>query len=103
MFSGAEARLRVAAAAGDLDKVQALLLGGINPVDSKNAGGSSALHLAAQRGQVAVLEELLREENSSALLDLKDLTHGESALHEAAFWGHENAVRFLLELSLIHI
>ena len=96
IFCGIEARLRVAAAAGHVDEVKALLRAGIDPGDS-NAGGSSALHLAAQRGHVKVLEELLRADTSRALLDSRDSTHGESALHEAAFWGHNEAVRFLLE------
>jgi hypothetical protein len=89
-----EAKLRGASAQGDEQTVRALLESRVN-IDAVNLGGSSALHLAARAGHDAVLELLLAKRCATA--DLPDITHGETPLHEAAFWGRTSCVAKLLE------
>jgi len=88
--------LRVAASAGEVERVRGLLAANVNILDV-NAGGQSALHLAARGGHWNVIEQLLTTSVAPVLRDLKDETHGETALHEAAFWGHAGAVHMLLQ------
>ena len=88
--------LRVAAAAGDIGRVRGLLAAHVDALEA-NAAGQSALHLAARGGHWNVIEELLATTIAPLLLDVQDKTHGETALHEAAFWGHARAVATLLQ------
>lgn len=55
--------------------------------------GESALHIAAFRGRIDVMKELLRSRPDC--FELVDKT-GRSALHSAVLGGEENAVKYIL-------
>lgn len=71
--------LHAAAVEGDVGKLETLLLSGAEQVDTCDGEGATALHLAADRGQVAAIDLLLRH---GAALDALD-GEGMSPLHYA--------------------
>jgi ankyrin repeat protein len=62
-------------------------------LDWSNAGGKSALHVAAQAGNTGFINLLC---DFGADLDLTDL-QGNTPLHYASAWGHVETVKVLLE------
>ncbi|KAI8924287.1 kinase-like domain-containing protein [Entophlyctis helioformis] len=69
------------------------------PVDAVNAAGDTALILAAKRGDVAQMMQLIE-----ATADVnKANDHGNTALHYAAFWRHHEAVEYLSKLAVINV
>jgi ankyrin repeat protein len=90
---GAPALLLAAQFAG-LDMVCALLSGGADVRAADDADdGRTALHYAALRGDVAMIDELF---GAGALVDARDHDGG-TPLHEAAAWGLTGAARALLD------
>ncbi|XP_016398403.1 ankyrin repeat domain-containing protein 50-like [Sinocyclocheilus rhinocerous] len=95
--------LAAAAHAGLVDVAALLLCRGADPLLNDNQG-QTALTLAARQGQVGVLQMLLewvQEQGSKspaaqALLEHVD-SEGWTALRSAAWGGHKEAVRLLLE------
>jgi ankyrin repeat protein len=82
-----------AAAAGDLEKVKALLKENPDLVSSKDdKAGETALHFAAVKGNKEVAEFLLTKR---AEVDAKEID-GETPLHLAAEMGHRDVVELLL-------
>ncbi|KAF7690160.1 CARD- and ANK-domain containing inflammasome adapter protein [Silurus meridionalis] len=75
---------------GDVPRLQELLKG-IN-INDTNAFSHDILHLAAEHGQVSVINLLLRQ---GAKLDLRDRM-GCTALHKASEMGHTSAVLALI-------
>lgn len=79
-----------AVSTGDVPLLQELIRG-IN-INDLNAGTGTILHLAAEHGQVSVINLLLRQ---GAKLDLRDRL-GHTALHKASEMGHAAAVGALV-------
>lgn len=75
---------------GDMPLLQELIRG-IN-INDGNASCGTILHLAAEHGQVSVINFLLRQ---GAKLDLRDCL-GRTALHKASEMGHTSAVAALV-------
>jgi ankyrin repeat protein len=117
--------LQEAAASGNTDIVQLLLISGANP-NHRARDGWSALHWAAEEGHLRTVDYLLNNRPDvnatssygtsplhcaangghyhivSLLLEsgadpLKSTCHGWTALHHAAFMGHSHVVQRLLE------
>ncbi|XP_071508793.1 uncharacterized protein [Diadema antillarum] len=65
-------------------------------VSMANAEGNTCAHIAASKGSVAVVKELLRF-NRNGVCTAKNKTNGSSALHLAAAGGHKEVVRVLLD------
>ena len=88
-------RLRSAAKKGHVCGVRALLEVGANP-NSKDRGGKTALHWAAETGQARVCSALL---DCPAFTEANAKTNvGRTALHHAAYKGHLHVVKALHEL-----
>ena len=84
--------LHIAAQLGNEKYVKLLLENGNSPAYEKN-NGLSALHIAARKGKVNVMKELITTcPDIYEFLDLKDQT----ALHVAAESGEKEAVEFFL-------
>lgn len=81
-----------AAKRGDLVVVKLFLQAGMS-VDTANADGLSALHLAAREGHLAVVEFLV---GAGADVNAKD-DLGNTVLHRAARGGSVAVVRYLVE------
>ena len=79
---------------GDVDRLQAALLPSldINALEADLLQGRSALHIAAQAGNLTAIHFLLAR---GAKVDLLNAER-ETPLHEAAFWARPGAVRALL-------
>ncbi|XP_075216189.1 uncharacterized protein LOC142321739 isoform X3 [Lycorma delicatula] len=82
-----------AARAGQLDKVLELLQSGVG-INTANANGLNALHLAAKDGHIEIVKELLERGCSVDAATKK----GNTALHIAALAGQEEVARILVEL-----
>ncbi|KAK3542269.1 hypothetical protein QTP86_021992 [Hemibagrus guttatus] len=80
-----------AVSTGDVPLLQELIRG-IN-INDRNASSGTILHLAAEHGQVSVINFLLRQ---GAKLDLRDGL-GRTALHKAAEMGHTSAAMALVK------
>ncbi|THD29064.1 Ankyrin 2, partial [Fasciola hepatica] len=81
-----------AARAGNLNKVIELLKSGVE-VDTTNANGLTALHLASKEAQIDVVRELLKRGASVQMVTKK----GNTALHIASLAGHIDIVKLLME------
>lgn len=87
-----EQQLWHAAAAGDMEAVQAALTQGA-PVDARDTYGDTALNRAAEGGHLAVVTHLL-----AAGADLENLGGAaKTPLMNAAFAGQTRVVQFLLD------
>ncbi|XP_071050658.1 ankyrin-3-like isoform X4 [Onthophagus taurus] len=85
-----------AARAGQLDKIQEYLDSGtVRDINTSNANGLNALHLAAKDGHVDVAKELLKR---GAIVDAAT-KKGNTALHIASLAGQEEIVRLLIQHS----
>ncbi|MBN9619979.1 MAG: ankyrin repeat domain-containing protein [Actinobacteria bacterium] len=92
---GMDDPVRVLLAAGATDLVQAAAAGdvaGMRSADSSSADLVAALRIAAGHGQLGVIDQLLAH---GMLVDGVD-PDGSTALHEAAFCGRADSVRYLL-------
>ncbi|KAL9640372.1 MAG: hypothetical protein Q9164_000315 [Protoblastenia rupestris] len=80
---------------GDINRLEAALLPSldVNALEADPLQGRSALHVAAQAGNVTAIHFLL---SHGAQVDLRN-SEGETPLHEAAFWARPDAVRALLD------
>ncbi|KAL9903848.1 uncharacterized protein ACN2A1_004504 isoform 1-T1 [Glossina fuscipes fuscipes] len=83
-----------AARAGNLDRVLEHLKNNID-INTSNANGLNALHLASKDGHVHVVSELLRR---GAIVD-SATKKGNTALHIASLAGQEEVVKLLLQHS----
>ena len=83
--------LHVAAAAGDLHKLQALLAAGAK-VDATNVNGETPLMWAAAAGQAETIQALLAANARAGRRDAR----GNTALHHAAHYGRSDASRALM-------
>ncbi|BES94389.1 ankyrin 3, node of Ranvier (ankyrin G) [Nesidiocoris tenuis] len=81
-----------AARAGQLDKVLLLVEQGVD-INTCNANGLNALHLAAKDGHVEIVQELL---NRGCTVDAAT-KKGNTALHIAALAGQEEVARLLVD------
>eukprot|EP00803_Ostreobium_quekettii_P003138 evm.model.scf_3997.1 EVM.evm.TU.scf_3997.1 scf_3997:5735-7146(+) len=81
------------AAQGAVREVQSLLDGARATVDDRDEEGRTALHWAADRGQLPMVLALLRW---GASVDLQD-SDGQTALHYAALCEHEEIAKTLME------
>ncbi|XP_070142122.1 ankyrin-2 isoform X3 [Drosophila kikkawai] len=81
-----------AARAGNLERVLEHLKNNID-INTSNANGLNALHLASKDGHIHVVSELLRR---GALVD-SATKKGNTALHIASLAGQEEVVKLLLE------
>ncbi|KAL1117549.1 hypothetical protein AAG570_003864, partial [Ranatra chinensis] len=81
-----------AARAGQLDKVLLLIEQGVD-INTSNANGLNALHLAAKDGHVEIVQELL---NRGCTVDAAT-KKGNTALHIAALAGQEEVARLLID------
>ncbi|XP_046809216.1 ankyrin-2 isoform X9 [Lucilia cuprina] len=81
-----------AARAGNLDKVLEHLKNNID-INTSNANGLNALHLASKDGHIHVVSELLRR---GAIVD-SATKKGNTALHIASLAGQEEVVKMLLQ------
>lgn len=81
-----------AARAGQLDKVLQLLESGVG-INTSNANGLNALHLAAKDGHIEIVTELLKRGCTVDAATKK----GNTALHIAALAGQEEVARILVE------
>ncbi|XP_064457857.1 uncharacterized protein LOC135368469 isoform X18 [Ornithodoros turicata] len=90
MTDGSASFLR-AARAGNLEKVLEYLKGSID-INTSNANGLNALHLAAKEGHVNVVNELLKRGANVNAATKK----GNTALHIASLAGQEEVVKILV-------
>lgn len=81
-----------AARAGQLDKILQLIEQGVD-INTCNANGLNALHLAAKDGHVEIVQELLARGCNVDAATKK----GNTALHIAALAGQEEVARLLVE------
>ncbi|XP_063920116.1 ankyrin-3-like isoform X2 [Zophobas morio] len=83
-----------AARAAQLDKIQEYLDSGtVRDINTSNANGLNALHLAAKDGHVEIARELLKR---GAIVDAAT-KKGNTALHIASLAGQEEIVRLLIQ------
>ncbi|KAL1518232.1 hypothetical protein ABEB36_001888 [Hypothenemus hampei] len=83
-----------AARAGQLDKIQEYLDSGtVRDINTSNANGLNALHLAAKDGHLDIARELLKR---GAIVDAAT-KKGNTALHIASLAGQEEVVRLLVQ------
>lgn len=92
MNEAGETALVKAAAAGHADRVAALLAAKADPNLGSDEGGRSALQLAAIGGYVDVARRLV--ENGT---DINKSTAGDTPLHLARYYGHDELARLLAE------
>ncbi|XP_043478904.1 ankyrin-2-like isoform X4 [Leptopilina heterotoma] len=81
-----------AARAGELEKVLEFLESGVD-INTSNANGLNALHLASKDGHIEIVKELL---SRGARVDAAT-KKGNTALHIASLAGQEEVVRYLVE------
>lgn len=77
--------------------LQNLLDQGFDQINREDNDGRTPLRKAARHGLTGVLSTFLRLIPSSSVLDLKDKKAGRSVLHVAAYNGHVETVRLLLD------
>ncbi|XP_023311776.1 ankyrin-3 isoform X3 [Anoplophora glabripennis] len=83
-----------AARAGQLDKIQEYLDSGtVRDINTSNANGLNALHLASKEGHVEIVRELLKR---GAIVDAAT-KKGNTSLHIASLAGQEEVVRLLVQ------
>ncbi|KAG5900648.1 hypothetical protein JTB14_005921 [Gonioctena quinquepunctata] len=83
-----------AARAGQLDKIQEYLDSGtVRDINTSNANGLNALHLASKDGHVEIVRELLKR---GAVVD-SATKKGNTSLHIASLAGQEEVVRILVQ------
>src|SRR5690349_13074642 len=85
--------LLVSAETGDLKECQRLLALGINPKSAKGRNDFSALHYAASRGHIGIINALLQ---CGMDVDMRS-SDGETPLHVAAYAGQFLVVEQLLD------
>jgi ankyrin repeat protein len=88
--------LIVAAGKGEIEKVAVLLDKGVNPnamASSTGGPGTAALHVAAQKGYIGVMDRLLAV---GADVNQIAMDHGVTALMLASVSGQTEAIQFLL-------
>ena len=93
--SSASTALILAASKGRLEIVRALLLASAN-VQAVDKSGATALHRAAGRGELAIMELLLGALPAGTVIDARD-GEGHTAFHVAAIHEQEHACVLLAE------
>lgn len=91
---GAKAALHYAAEHGHEDIVEFLVSKGAD-ANARDGKGNTPFIWASKNGHVGVVRTLLAHMGVEGLLDERE-AGGDSALHCAAHWGHEEVVRLLL-------
>ncbi|XP_055948778.1 ankyrin-1-like isoform X13 [Argiope bruennichi] len=81
-----------AARAGNLEKILEYLKGSID-INTSNANGLNALHLAAKEGHVAIVQELVKKGANVNAATKK----GNTALHIASLAGQEEVAKILIK------
>ena len=81
-----------AAASGDIEQVKELLASGTD-MDEVDGKQRTALHHAARRGHVAIVELLIER---GADVNPREAISGHTPLHLAERWGHEDAAAVLV-------
>jgi ankyrin repeat protein len=84
--------LCIAASNGHLEAVRALIKAGVN-INTPDQSGRTPLVAAVQCGQLAVLQELMKE---NKIQENEDLELSRSLLILAAEWGHLDIVKYLI-------
>ncbi|WP_184891102.1 ankyrin repeat domain-containing protein [Candidatus Cardinium hertigii] len=80
---------------GDISFIEKLQRTGVT-LEMPNSNGDTALHLAAQYGQVDVIEALYRH-NTNIDMNIRNLYNSRTPLHVAAQYGQPDAIRILLQ------
>jgi ankyrin repeat protein len=93
----AAARLRAAAAAGNLQLVQRLVNSGHVGIDFVDQNGRSALHYAAYTGRAAVVRFLLSQRASTTIVDVFKRTPLDAAKQRVRHWPNAAATLALQE------
>ena len=88
--------LHTAAAFGDLPRVRELVEQRGKAADAPDKHGYTALHFAAQRGHLTIVQYLL-----TAGADVNACQCGCTALHRAAYTGNLAAVQMLVEAGAV--
>ncbi|XP_051122289.1 uncharacterized protein LOC127245447 [Andrographis paniculata] len=87
--------VHAAARGGNVAVLKELLAGNGGVLEYRDCYGSNALHSAAGRGQVEVVEYLVAEYD---IINSRD-NHGDTAIHVAAYRGHSSIVKALVSAS----
>lgn len=83
---------------GDLESLRTLAP--VELLSKADAAGQRVMHVAAAHGQTAVLEWLVEDESRDAMVNRPD-EDARGPLHLAAWHGHAETVRALLEMGAI--
>lgn len=92
-------RYRLYAGRGNIQEMAELLLRGCD-INASNGDGLSALHYAAERNQVDIIDLLIAFRKYSPLAINQQDRYGFSALHTACYYGHPDCVRKLIEYGI---
>ncbi|OAE34201.1 hypothetical protein AXG93_1593s1600 [Marchantia polymorpha subsp. ruderalis] len=103
--SGGFTPLHRAAAMGQKDEVDKILLDGILKVEVATSYGHTALHFAAYGGHETIVTSLLHwyGNNPTADVNARDKVLGRTALHYAVGGGHQRVVEELIKFPGIDI
>ena len=80
------------AGAGDEERVRVLLEKGADANEADSETKMTALHLSADRGNLAITQMLL---NAGAHVNAQDI-NGDTPLHNACLCGHKDIIQLLL-------